>query len=1146
MTDSFRTNRAMALALIAGAAVTCGSAVAAGRKTDAEPRPANRPATLPSGAIRRFGNAFFCGPSDRFSFSPDGTLLAAAAGRRVEVVDVATGRSIRRFDDHAASVHTVAFSADGRTLFVSDGNVTYWDVKTGKKVGFHDLDARVGQLQLNRAAVSADRKWIASIWRDGQIRVARWNAAYPKQAVSVNRFSRVLAISRNGDLFAADHREATDYKIRVWDRTTWKLVREFPGHTSPIGGLAFSPDGRTIFSGGYDGRIMAWDLTKVRQGPPIRESKSTTRPRPVMSLAVSPDGKTIAAGISRDELLLIDVATRKIRHRIRGFLNYIRAIEFSPDGSLVTAAGRGTEIPLFDTTTGKPRFAATGHFSAIIDTSVASDGKKFATLGRAGYICIWNAADGRLIRRSRGVFRMKGSLNSGGGKLHFMPDGCRIAVLRGGQRVLLWNSETDTVVATIPSKTVAPVVAASPHGFFARAVRGGTIEIPSAQFHRNVAVEQRPLRLKGHRGGVSAMAISPDGSLLVSTGIDRTLRVWRLKDGALTKRIPTKAAAAVAVIAPDGKRVATAAGNAVHVRDLSSGRPVADIKTAIKAVHAVAFSSDGKRLVTAGNGRDIEIWDAETGKRLRQIRCKDPEIHAVSFSPDGKRLAAGGAEKVIRVFEIARSREIVALAGHLACVTALRFVSKERLASGSRGGEVFLSDTSKPGKPPRRWQLRYAISDLMVSPANGYLMAVAADAELLRFDATSDTDRGRMLMMDSSDSLRGMRFSPDGRRVALVLREGLRIVDVDDGKVVAAMPGADPLFSADGNRLYFTASPRRGGFVAWDLAKKKEVFSIPPETSGRARIVAEFPGGTRFLSQSVFGRVIRIWDAKTQRPVQTLSFKPTGQGPVTLTEGRIDAHTRGESVVLRRLRLSPDGRLIAGIRSGGTLELRELLTGRLVFRLPKTSSSVVSFSFLDGDTIVTGMSDGTALAWSLRPIGLDRTRLTKNADRKLLNDLWRDLQSSDPATAERAFHSFVLLGSRAVTDLRARLNPATGDANSRKRIEALIAQLNDRNPRVRKSASEKLRQFGNAAVPSLRDALKGKLSPSARVRIKLLIAAKPPATKVDLRSIRAIWILQRIGTAEAKAVLGKLANGNPSARMTQSAKMALQFLSRRR
>lgn len=1114
-----------------------------------------KPGPLPAGAIRRFGESAFHGPSGRFSFSPNGKLLAAGSGHRVDILDVATGQLVRRFDGHSGFVNAVAFAADGKTLFVGDGTSTYWDVKSGRKVGRRGKT----QLGLRVAVVSADRKWVAAICRDGRIRVAGWNTAFPKQSVPATRHSRVLAISRHGELFAVDHRADGKYRIRVWDRRTLNLVREFPAHSRAIGGLAFSPDAKTLYSGGHDGTIMAWDLTKLKQGPPIRESKPTSRWTPVMSLAVSPDGKTLAAGISRNELLFIEVATRKVRRRIGGFISYVSCMEFSPDGKLITASGRGFEIPLFDTATGKPRHKTTGHLSGIVDTAVSRDGKVLATLGRAGDVCLWNLADGRLIHRSRGVFRLQGSMHSNYGRIRFLPDGRRIAVLRGGRRVLLWDSRMDAVVGSIPAGVGDAVAAASPQGFFARALPGGMIEVPSAQFRRNVAAQQRPLRLAGHRGDVTAMAVSRDGSTLVSAGVDKTLRVWRLKDGFPAKSFDVKSAVRSLVFSPDGKRVAAAAGGRVQVRELSSGKRLAGIQTALKSVRALAFSTDGKRLATAGTGRTIEVWDAATGKRLYRIRGEDADLHALSFSPDGKRLAAGGADKTIRVFDIATGDAKAVLSGHLVGVSVLRFVSKEQLASGSRGGEVFLWDASKSKQPPprtdagrdthpaptRKWQLRYGIADIMVSPVNGYVMAVAGGAELVRFDPTNAADRGRMIIMSPGDKVRQFRISPDGRHMAVASANGVRLFDVSHGKEVAAMQGAHPVFSSDGKRLYMSLSASRGGFVAWDLTKSEKAFTIPAETTGRSRVVAEFPGGTMFLSQSIFGRVIQVWDAKTQRPVHTLSFKPAARTAVTLTEGRISAGPRKQGVALRQLTLSPDGWFIAGVRFPGTLELRELLTGKVVFRLPKMHARTASFSFVDDETLIAGTDDGTAIAWSLRPPGLDPVKLVQKADRKELNRIWRDLQSEDGPTAYRAFHSFVLLGKTAVTFLRDKLKPAAGTPIDRKQIDALIAKLEDARSRARKSASEQLRQLGDAAVPALRAALQGKLKASTRIRIKLLLAARPVSGDVDYRAIRAVHVLQRIGSGKAKELLADLAKGNSSARTTQEARTALKALSRR-
>jgi HEAT repeat protein len=158
--------------------------------------------------------------------------------------------------------------------------------------------------------------------------------------------------------------------------------------------------------------------------------------------------------------------------------------------------------------------------------------------------------------------------------------------------------------------------------------------------------------------------------------------------------------------------------------------------------------------------------------------------------------------------------------------------------------------------------------------------------------------------------------------------------------------------------------------------------------------------------------------------------------------------------------------------------------------------------------------------------------------------LWEDLASRDASKGYRAIWALVGSGDRAVQFLRGRLLSAAVGPNIRK----LIEDLDDKRFAVREAASRELRKLGPAAGPALREALEKAPSAEVRRRVSALLAQLTDVTPLavsgeELRDIRAIQVLEYIGTNEARAVLRSLAGGTPGARTTEDARAALRRLS---
>jgi WD40 repeat protein len=125
----------------------------------------------------------------------------------------------------------------------------------------------------------------------------------------------------------------TDKKVRVWDTTTGKEIRQFfAGHADRSYIAAFAPNGKWVACGGQDPLILVYDLASGL------EIQRLAVPGPTSCLAFSPDSRTLAWGsLYGAPIALLEIATNQVRHRFAGHEARINALAFWPDGRLLAS-----------------------------------------------------------------------------------------------------------------------------------------------------------------------------------------------------------------------------------------------------------------------------------------------------------------------------------------------------------------------------------------------------------------------------------------------------------------------------------------------------------------------------------------------------------------------------------------------------------------------------------------------------------------------------------------------------------------------------------------------------------------------------------------------------------------------------------------
>lgn len=240
------------------------------------------------------------------SFSPDGATLAVGSSDGcVRLYNPVTRKQkvALKLKSEKAIVDSVAFSPDGRWLAASGTDMLVWVWETATLKEAKSLSWHRGRIQ--RVAWSPESDFLLSVSWDGTVCVWDVRSGFVRRKVmTIGGLPGVCAWNPTGTLFAVDTAPRNPYAVTVYDAKTYKPKMVLSGHKGYVTALAFSPDGRSLASGGRDGAVIMWDLSSGDKKFLVPFSQNRERKPEVVGLAWDPYGFYLAGSFSDGAVVL--------------------------------------------------------------------------------------------------------------------------------------------------------------------------------------------------------------------------------------------------------------------------------------------------------------------------------------------------------------------------------------------------------------------------------------------------------------------------------------------------------------------------------------------------------------------------------------------------------------------------------------------------------------------------------------------------------------------------------------------------------------------------------------------------------------------------------------------------------------------------
>lgn len=628
--------------------------------------------------------------------SPDGKFVATAGwdDQRLIVWDRVTGKEVwsRAFHE---PLNSVTFSCDGQRVIVGEQSaISVWDFMSRQQV------QRIGQIVSKPRSIarSDDGHLLAFASVDAGVRILKcgtWEDVTPKEilddpipgslwTVKFQPKTHILAMAGGPFLGAGT--------VRFFDIDASKDLGQLQGHISGVTAMAYSSDGKILWTGSGDRSIEEWDIETKRPRDKFDGHTGT-----VTAICPSSDGTRIYSAASDRTICVWDVAGRRQIDLWKGHAGVISNLVLAAnDEFLVSSSADGTArvwnpnvrrgySTLHPQKSALPNllgmlagFALPKEFVDRVDITVTLDFsvdnklllQNSVSLASGGTIRLWDLATRAMLaeRRSPPGYFFTAAAMSPDARTVYVAEAAMadLALAMQGQqhgfgsmRIATWHPQESTYhPRTQKMSEVTLDLAVSPDGLtLAAASSNGRI------LTWNTEDWSQRDALTTSSGFPFSIGFTNDGDYLASASHTGRIQVFELRSGALAAEFGDAESAHGVSFSPNGRLLAVGGGftdeklrssGLVNVWDWREGRKLASFVGHAMFVRSIAFMSSDDRLLSVGIDGNAKLWDVETGYELLGFDAPGIFCAAGGVSPDGLIIALADEEGRIHFWEAVR------------------------------------------------------------------------------------------------------------------------------------------------------------------------------------------------------------------------------------------------------------------------------------------------------------------------------------------------------------------------------------------------------------------------------------------------------------------------------------------------------------
>jgi WD40 repeat protein len=693
----------------------------------------------------------------------------------------------------------------------------------------------------------------------------------------------------------------------------------------------------------------------------------------VYAVAVSPDGKFIATACGDKTVRLFDAATGKeVRSYAgpQGHTKMVLTLAFSPDGRTLASGSEDNTLKLWDIPVSEP-VRTLAQQQALYCVALSPDGTKLGCGLKDGGVKVFNVADSKELMHLPGHTQPVT-------RLSFSANGQILASASQDQTLRYWNIVNQQLIGVVGAhRGAVQQVALHPNGAAAYSVG----EDGLLKFWTLPPVPSRAL--PGHAGDILTMALSADGSQVLTGGADKTVRGFTFANNAVNRQL-TGPTASVTAVGMNPTSTLIAAGTQtgeLHFWTAVDNKPLAQLPAHAGTLTALSFHPQGTQLLTGGDDGLLKTWNLPP---LPAVVIEQSQVPALVLpSADGKKVLTAGADGIVRSWDVPKKAIERQFTGHTGPVTGLAVSPNgQLLISGGADGTLRVWNPVS-AKENDRLGAHVGGFTLALHPAGTHLVSSGTDriAKVWQLPIVPTKP------LTHADQVTCVAVSGDGTKLATGCNDKqVRLWNLATGVKERDFPGLTlPIscvaLSADAKWL--AAGGVDKTVHIWNAVDGKTLHKRLFPSAIQALAVSP---DNKYLVAGLADGSIRIIDIETGTgrqalaphagPVVSLVFTPKGEALLSASQdGSVQRWSLQEhKIIFRqenvakvpRLTINKTGDLLA-VADGNLIQMRDpnsgvLLPGRDI----TTPAPVTGVHFApDGKRLVVGCGDAKAHVYSV-------------------------------------------------------------------------------------------------------------------------------------------------------------------------------------